>query len=198
MSRFKIGVPLLALAVALGSTGAAFAAEHEHENGQEITAALAAKTNLSQAIASAEQKTGGQALRVSFEEHDGSYVYVIKMITKDTVSDVSVDPTSGRVLRTEADGLISRIFDGDDRADAAKLKDAHTTLASAIAAAEHQAGGKAIEAGFESEDGQVQFQVSVAKGHTVSDVKVDGATGKVTKIQAAGDSEGDEGEHDED
>lgn len=199
MLRFKSSISAMALVIALGTTGAAFAMEHEGENSQEITAALAAKTSLTQAIASAEQQTGGSALRIGLEHHDGNFTYKIKVITKDdNVSKVSVDPVSGKVLRTEAEGMISRVFDREDRTEAAKLKDAQTTLGGAIAAAEQQAGGKAIEAGYENENGRMQFQVSVAKDHNVTDVKVDSATGKVIKIEAAGDGEQHDGEQHED
>ncbi len=199
MLRFKSSVPAMALVIALGSTGAAFAMENEGENSQEVTAALAAKTSLTQAIASAEQQTGGRAFSIGLEERDGTHAYKIKVITTDdNVSEVSVDPASGKVLRTEAEGLISRVFDREDRAEAAKLKDAQTTLGGAIAAAEQQAGGKAIEAGYENENGRMQFQVSVAKDHNVSDVKVDSATGKAFKIEAAGDGEQHDSEQHED
>ena len=197
MSRHKIGVPLMALVIALGSAGAAFAAEDD--NAQEVTAALATKTTLTQAITSAEHQTAGRALAIGLEDHDGAYAYKVTVITKDgKLSEVSVDPTSGKVLRTEAEGLIARVFDQDDRVDAAKLRDARTTLAGAIATAEQEAGGRAVEAGYENENGRVQFQVAVAKDHSVREVKIDSTTGKVVKVEAAGDGEHHEGEQDED
>ena len=199
MSHFKSSVSAFALVIALGSTGTAFAMENEDGNSQEVAAALAAKISLTQAITSAEQQTGERAFRIGLEEHDGTYAYKIKVIsTDDNVFEVSVDPASGKVLRTEAEGLISRVFDGEDRTVAAKLKDAQTTLGGAIAAAEQQAGGKAIEAGYESENGRMQFQVSIAKDHTVSDVKIDGATAKIIRIEAAGDGEQQDGGQHED
>ena len=199
MFRLKSGIHAMALVVALGSAGTAFAAENEKENSQEVSAVLAAKTPLAQAVMSAEQQTGGRGLRIGLEGHDGTYAYRVKVITKDDkVSEVSVDPESGTVLRTEAEGLISRVFDREGRAEAAKLKDAQTTLTGAIAAAEQQAGGKAVEAGYESENGRLQLNVAVAKDNAVRDVKIDSATGKVVKIEAARDSEHHEGEQDED
>jgi uncharacterized membrane protein YkoI len=199
MLRIKSSVPAFALVIALGSTGTAFAMDNQDGNSQEVTAALAAKTSLTQAISSAEQQSGGRAFRIGLEEHDGSYAYKIKVIAADdNVSEVSVDPASGQVLHTKAEGLISRVFDGEDRTEAAKLKQAQTTLGDAIAAAEQQAGGKAIEAGYENENGRMQFQVSVAKDHNVSDVKIDSATAKVIRIEAAGDREQHDGEQHED
>ena len=199
MSSLKFGIPLMAAVIAVGSMGAAFAGEIENENSQEITAALSSKTSITQAITSAEQQTGGRAIKVGLEDHDGGYIYKVKVITKDdNTSEVSVDPVSGKMLSTETEGLISRVFDRDERADAAKLKDAQTTLAAAIATAEQQGGGRAIEAGYENENGRVQFQVAVAKDHTVQDVKIDTATGKVVKVEAAGDGEHQDGEQKED
>lgn len=40
----------------------------------------------------------------------------------------------------------------------------------------------------------MQFHVSVAKDHAVSEVKIDGATGKVIKVETIGDREHHEGE----
>lgn len=199
MHRFKAGVPVMAFVVALGATGAAFAMENDTGNSHEIAAALAAKTTLAQAVAVAEQGAEGRGLEIGLEDRNGTYAYKVTVVTKDdNVSDVFVDPATGKILRTEAEGLVSRIFDREDRVEAAKLKEATATLSGAITAAEQQAGGKAIEAGYEDENGRTFFEVTVAKDNAVRDVRVDGATGKVVKIEAAGNGENHEGEQDED
>jgi uncharacterized membrane protein YkoI len=54
--------------------------------------------------------------------------------------------------------------------DAAIIADAKITMAQAIAAAENQVGGKAVETGIEDENGTVAFEVEVLKDgqrHTV-------------------------------
>ena len=79
----------------------------------------------------------------------------------------------------------------------AALVNAKTSLAQAIATAEQQSGGKAIDAGLENEKGTMTFAVEVAKDNTVQKVLVDLQTGKVLKIVAADNDDG-ENEHDND
>jgi hypothetical protein len=54
MFRSKFLPATMAAVIALGASGAAFAATGENENGQEIAAVLGAKTSVTQAIAAAE------------------------------------------------------------------------------------------------------------------------------------------------
>src|ERR1700704_6552537 len=72
----------------------------------------------------------------------------------------------------------------------AALVNAKTTLAQAIAAAEQQTGGKAIDAGIENENGAMAFAVEVAKDNTIQKVLVDLQTGKVLKVVAADNDDG--------
>jgi uncharacterized membrane protein YkoI len=81
----------------------------------------------------------------------------------------------------------------------ATVVNAKTSLAQAIAAAEQQSGGKAIDAGLENENGAMAFAVDVAKDNIVQKVLVDLQTGKVLKMVAAdseqgGDKGGEQGE----
>ncbi|MEQ8693971.1 MAG: PepSY domain-containing protein [Gammaproteobacteria bacterium] len=193
MLRSKIIPATMAAVIALGVTGGAFAASGGSDNTQEIAAALGAKTSITQAIAAAEQQTGGRALKIGLEMEKGSYLYEITTASKDKIAEVSVDPTSGKVVRTDDKGLIARFFDSEDRGKLSELTASPTTLAAAIAAAEQHTGGKAIEASFDDEDGSVQFEIEVAKDGLVHKVQIDSASGKVLKVAAA-----EAGEHDED
>lgn len=81
----------------------------------------------------------------------------------------------------------------DEQQEAAAVQNAQISLAQAIAAAEQQTGGKAIDTGIENHDGKILgYDVKVAKGNTVQQVLVDMATGKVLKVAAA-DTEHEEG-----
>jgi uncharacterized membrane protein YkoI len=80
----------------------------------------------------------------------------------------------------------------------AALVNAKTTLAQAIAAAEQQTGGKAIDAGVENENGAIAFAIEVAKDNTVQKVLVDLQSGKVLKVAAADSEHGEDGEHEND
>lgn len=122
------------------------------------------------------------------------------MISGEKVAEVFVDSATGKVVSTEDEGLIARIFDEEDRTELAKLASSPTTLAAAIGTAEQQVGGKAVEAGYENENGQMLFEVEVAKDKSVHEVKIDAATGKVAKVANAedGEHEAENGEHERD
>src|SRR5258707_9194557 len=82
--------------------------------------------------------------------------------------------------------------------EVAAIVNAKTSLAQAIAAAEQQSGGKAIDAGLENENGAMAFAVDVAKDNTVQKVLVDLQSGKVLKVVAAESEQGENGEHEND
>lgn len=193
MFRSKMLPATMAAVIAIGATGAALAATGENENGQEMTAVLGAKTSIAQAIAAAEQQTGGRAMKVDIQKDNGAYLYEVKTVSKDKVAEVFIDPTSGQVVRTDDEGLIAKVFDREDQDEFAKLTGSSATLAAAIATAEQHTSGKAIEASFDNEDGTMRFEVEVAKDNAMHKVTIDSASGKVLKVLPAED-----GEHDED
>lgn len=175
--------------VILTASGAAFAHSGEHENGGEVSAVLAAKTSVSQAIATAEQQTGGRAMSIDVGHKKDAYVYRIKTVTKDKVAELTVDPASGKITQTEDEGLIDRVFDREDKSEFQALGASPTTLGAAVATAEKELGGKAIEARFENEDGKLRYEVEVAKDKAMHKVVVDSASGKVLKVKTAEEGE---------
>lgn len=80
----------------------------------------------------------------------------------------------------------------DDEDDAAALAHAKISLTQAIAAAEQQAGGKAVGAGVDNENGTVRIAVEIADGQGTKTLLVDPQTGQVTASHDGGDHE-DEG-----
>jgi uncharacterized membrane protein YkoI len=104
MRRSKIIPAAMAAVIVLGSTGAAFSAKAETETHrqQEINAVLKAKTSLAQAIAAAEQDTGGKAVETGLENQDGVMAYEVKIAKGDTLQKVLVDLDSGKVIKVTA------------------------------------------------------------------------------------------------
>ena len=86
---------------------------------------------------------------------------------------------------------IAQAGDKPDAAEMAKLMAAKTSLSQAIAIAEKETGGKAIDAGFDNEDGTMSLEIEVLKDNAVSKVIIDADTGKVVKVAGA-DSDDDE------
>lgn len=168
-------------AIAFGAVSTAAASD----NAREIEALRAAPVSLSQAVAVAEKKTGGHALRADFEKNNGAFAYEIRTATGEKANLVLVDPKSGKTLEPKSPGLLDRLaneFEGDDEAP----KNARISLASAIASAEAHTGGKAMEAAYDDEDEHegAAIRVDVAKDNTIHSVLIDGASGKVLKVTA--------------
>ena len=194
MRRAKPIPAVMAALIAAGVNGAAFAATNgKGEDAREIEALQSAKVTAEQAIAAAEQKTDGHALKVGLEDENGRVLYDVKTVIQDKVFDVYVDPNSGQIVRSEEEGLIDRMLDREDKAQLAQLMKSPTTLATAIAAAEQQTGGKVIEAAYDDENGRGIFEAEVLKDNARQEVKVEGATGKVMSVSAA--KHGEKGEH---
>lgn len=106
MLRSKLLPAAMAAALALGSTaGIAFAANNNHgrsgepEEAQEAAAVINAKTSLAQAIASAEQQTGGKAIETGLENQDGVMLFEIEIAKGNTVQTVLVDSRTGKVVK---------------------------------------------------------------------------------------------------
>jgi hypothetical protein len=77
--------------------------------------------------------------------------------------------------------------------EAQALSSAKITLTEAIRIAENETKGKAMDASLNADNGSVSFHVEVvlADGKQ-STVYIDGATGKVTKMASANDTEGEQ------
>ena len=86
---------------------------------------------------------------------------------------------------------IAQAGDKPDAAEMAKLAAAKTSLSQAIAIAEKETGGKAIDADFDNKDGSLSLEIEVLKDNSVSMVTIDADTGKVLKVATAA-SENDE------
>ncbi len=173
----------MAIVIIVSAGGAALAeADGKSDDAKKIEVLLSAKVTAAQAIAAAEQKTGGRAFKVGVEDENDRAVYEVKTITKDKVVEVFIDPVTGQAIRTKDEGLVDRMFDREDDAQLAKLAQSPTTLIAAIAAAEQQTGGKAVEASYDDEDGSDIVELEVMKNNVRHDVKVDGATGKVLNV----------------
>ena len=106
MFRSKIIPVIVAAVVGFGGTAAVFAANgasHQKEAQQEATAMQNAKISLVQAIAAAEQQTGGKAIDSGIENQDGKILgYDIQVVTANGVQSVLVDLGTGQVTKVTA------------------------------------------------------------------------------------------------
>lgn len=98
------------IAVALASAGVVAFAANSMEN--DAASLATAKISLSQAIASAEQHTGGKAARAEFEHTRAGWAYDVEVVNGTKVVDVRVDSTTGTVISAVDDKM-----DRDDEHD---------------------------------------------------------------------------------
>lgn len=91
---------IIATVLALGAGTAAYA----RERGNDALSNLAqAKITLAQAVASAEQHTGGRATKAELERHKGTTAFEVEVVKGNAVSNVMVDAADGKVLSAVAD-----------------------------------------------------------------------------------------------
>ncbi len=180
--------------LAAGVAGAAFATKDSEEHNAskaELTAVLAATTAPVDAIHAAEMKAGGRAIEFGLENRARSVAYEVQVISGNGLSKVAVDPTTG---------VATILPDAGDKPDAARSPAMKTTLGAAVAAAEAQAGGRALEASADKANGNPVFSVSVAKASgEIQLVTVSGADAHVLKMAKLGaEKGGDENDPDAD
>jgi uncharacterized membrane protein YkoI len=81
-----------------------------------------------------------------------------------------------------------------DAAEIAALRNATTSLGQAIATAEHAAGGKAIDASLDNDNGTMSYRIDILKNKSIETVRIDLGTGQVRKIAPADAEPGEGGE----
>ena len=104
MFRSKILPATFVAALTLAGTGAALADNKgkDTDEQQELSAVTNAKTSLSQAIAAAEQETGGKAFDTGLENQEGPLAYEVEIAKGNTLQKVLVDLDSGKVIKVTA------------------------------------------------------------------------------------------------
>jgi len=87
---------------------------------------------------------------------------------------------------------------GGEAHEAVAYEQVKMTLADAIALAERQTGGKAVEATLEQEHGTVSFEVEIMKDRAFRKVTIDATTGQVVASKADHRDQEEDGEQDDD
>jgi uncharacterized membrane protein YkoI len=99
MRRSKISLLALAACMSIAGATAAIADDSEISPQKEIEAVLGAKISISQAIAAAEQATGGKAYSARIDNMNGAVAYEVKTAKTGTLELVSVDINAGNVVK---------------------------------------------------------------------------------------------------
>ncbi len=104
MRRSKLApIAMLAIVAAgVGGSTLACAESKEASERKEMTAALNAKTSLTQAIAAAEQQTGGKAVSASLEDRKDVMAFEVEVTSGSKLQKVFVDLETGKAVKTIA------------------------------------------------------------------------------------------------
>lgn len=93
----------LSLLVVFTSLAVAGSMAYAQSSNDARPPAAHAKITLTQAIASAEQYTKGQAVRAEYERTHGNWAYDVEVISGSKVLDVRVDGEKGTILSSKED-----------------------------------------------------------------------------------------------
>lgn len=175
---------LLAGALSLGATGAAFAAANNPEQG-EMAGVQSAQVAPVNAIKAAEAKSGARAVDFGYEKNATTNAYEVTVATGSGLSMMQVDPTTGAISGATAHPANALAGDGLPANDVAKAAAAPIRLDAAVAAAENAGGGRALEANYTVRQGQLSVDVDVLKNGATRAYTVNATTGQVTQAAPA-------------
>ena len=127
-----------AIALALGVGAVAIAGEMDAEDRAEAAAVVHASVTPMRAVQIAE-RGGGRPYAFGFESGKQGNWYEVQVLRNHTPMEVRIDPDSGKVLGTSN-------ATGEDTKGAHAFDQSKLTLATAVAQAEHDGNGTAMEA----------------------------------------------------
>ena len=92
---------LLVVALTTGGGMAYAVSSHQASMENDALAISNAKISLTQAIATAEQQTGGKATSAEFEHEQGRWLAAVEVVKGGVVFDVSIDAERGAILSSK-------------------------------------------------------------------------------------------------
>lgn len=100
MTRTQFRTFATAAAIAAGTLATAGTAFARDSSTDEAAIMARAKVTMSQAIAAAEQQTGGKAVGSGIEDQDGTVFLEVQVLKDNQRHKVLIDPQSGQVVKT--------------------------------------------------------------------------------------------------
>jgi uncharacterized membrane protein YkoI len=121
MNRTKLVTLAMASVLTAGALGLAGAAHARNNDARTNEAAFIAnaKVTMAEAIATAEQQTGGKAVGTGIEDEDGTVLLEVQVLKDNQRHTVLIDPQSGQVVKAamEDDEQNENGEDEDDEED---------------------------------------------------------------------------------
>ena len=102
MLRNKLLTAIVAGTLASGAIGGSIVAyaRNGDKPTDETAVMAAAKINMAQAIATAEQHVGGKAVGTGIEDQDGTVSFEVQVLKDGARQKVLIDPQTGKVVKT--------------------------------------------------------------------------------------------------
>jgi uncharacterized membrane protein YkoI len=145
----------------------------------DLQALSSVKLSLTDAIKMAEKEGNGKAIDAELESASSAHPeYAVEVLSNDgkKLTEYKLDANTGKIAAAKNEPF-EKVF---TRLKPQDVESAQTSLASAVASAERQTGGKVIDAETERSGSQVRYDMKIAKADgSTEKVKIDGATGKV-------------------
>lgn len=113
----KILIPALIMAGVATAGGFAYAQQSGAKQNDAIVELAKAKISLAQAVAIAEQNSGGKATHAELENENGRLVYGVEVADGANTTDVKVDAVDGRVVSAQPDAADDQSENGKEEAD---------------------------------------------------------------------------------
>jgi uncharacterized membrane protein YkoI len=97
--RLTLAIAGVLAAATLSAAGAADAKDRHDQRTNEAAIIANAKVTITQAIATAEQQTGGKAVGTGIEDQDGAVFLEVTVLKDNQKHKVLIDPQSGHVVK---------------------------------------------------------------------------------------------------
>jgi len=198
-----VGNSVFTTAFASNNAPATTQAEDQKDDDNIAELQAKAKLTLDEAQVIALNKVAGTVNESELEDEDGLVVYGFEIQTASgDVSDVKVNAINGDIVKVENDANDDENGteeieenDGEENDDNIAELQAKAELTSdeAQAIALKEVPGTVKKSELEDEDGIVVYGFEIQSTNGVQDVKIDAATGKVVKVEAGNEAEGQEG-----
>ena len=198
-----VGNSVFTTAFASNNAPATTQAEDQKDDDNIAELQAKAKLTLDEAQVIALNKVAGTVNESELEDEDGLVVYGFEIQTASgDVNDVKVNAINGDIVKVENDANDDENGteeieenDGEENDDNIAELQAKAELTSdeAQAIALKEVPGTVKKSELEDEDGIVVYGFEIQSTNGVQDVKIDAATGKVVKVEAGNEAEGQEG-----
>ncbi len=96
--------PIAFAALLTTAAGSAALAKGHDDDSNDAAALAGAKVTLTQAIATAEQQTGGRAIGAGADNENGRVAIAVEIAAKDGMRTVLIDPATGQPIANRAGG----------------------------------------------------------------------------------------------